>query len=53
MMPNESVILVRDLVVKYADRTILDRINLDIMRGVRFWCCWAGAVQGRARFCGI
>ena len=33
MMPNESVIVVRDLVVKYADRTILDRINLDIMRG--------------------
>ncbi len=33
MMPNESVIVVRDLVVKYADRTILDHINLDITRG--------------------
>jgi phospholipid/cholesterol/gamma-HCH transport system ATP-binding protein len=33
MMPNENVIVVRDLVVKYGDRTILDRINLDIRRG--------------------
>jgi phospholipid/cholesterol/gamma-HCH transport system ATP-binding protein len=33
MMPNESVVVVRDLVVKYGDRTILDRINLDINQG--------------------
>jgi len=33
MMPNESVVVVRDLVVKYAERTILDSINLDIRRG--------------------
>ncbi len=33
MMPNESVVVVRDLVVKYGERTILDRINLDIRRG--------------------
>jgi phospholipid/cholesterol/gamma-HCH transport system ATP-binding protein len=33
MMPNEGVVVVRDLVVKYGDRTILDRINLDIRRG--------------------
>src|SRR6202008_2425474 len=33
MMPSENVVVVRDLVVKYGDRTILDRINLDIMRG--------------------
>jgi phospholipid/cholesterol/gamma-HCH transport system ATP-binding protein len=33
MMPNESVVVVRDLVVKYDDRTILDGINLDIRRG--------------------
>ena len=33
MMPNESVVVVRDLVVKYAERTILDGINLDIRRG--------------------
>ena len=33
MMPNERVVVVRDLVVKYDDRTILDRINLDIRRG--------------------
>jgi phospholipid/cholesterol/gamma-HCH transport system ATP-binding protein len=33
MMPNERVIEVRDLVVKYDDRTILDRINIDITRG--------------------
>ena len=32
MMPNESVIVVRDLVVKYNDRTVLDSINLDIRR---------------------
>lgn len=33
MMPNESVVVVRDLVVKYGDRTILDGIDLDIRRG--------------------
>ena len=33
MMPSESVIVVRDLVVKYGSRTILDRISLDIKRG--------------------
>jgi phospholipid/cholesterol/gamma-HCH transport system ATP-binding protein len=33
MMANEEVVVVRDLVVKYDDRTILDRINLDINRG--------------------
>ena len=33
MMPNDSVVGVRDLVVKYGDRTVLDRINLDIRRG--------------------
>ena len=27
------MVVVRDLVVKYDDRTILDRISLDIMRG--------------------
>ena len=32
-MPNESLVVVRDLVVKYGDRTILDRISLDIRRG--------------------
>jgi phospholipid/cholesterol/gamma-HCH transport system ATP-binding protein len=33
MMPGENVVVVRDLVVKYGDRTILDRISLDIRRG--------------------
>jgi phospholipid/cholesterol/gamma-HCH transport system ATP-binding protein len=33
MMADESVVVVRDLVVKYGDRTILDRISLDIKRG--------------------
>jgi phospholipid/cholesterol/gamma-HCH transport system ATP-binding protein len=33
MMPNESVVVVRDLVVKYGHQVILDRINLDIRRG--------------------
>jgi phospholipid/cholesterol/gamma-HCH transport system ATP-binding protein len=33
MTPSESVVLVRDLVVKYGHRTILDRINLEIRRG--------------------
>jgi len=33
MMPTDSVVVVRDLVVKYADRIILDRISLDIRRG--------------------
>jgi len=33
MMPSESVVVVRNLVVKYADRTILDGINLDISKG--------------------
>jgi phospholipid/cholesterol/gamma-HCH transport system ATP-binding protein len=33
MMSNEEVVVVRDLVVKYGDRTILDLINLDIKRG--------------------
>lgn len=32
-MPNERVVVVRDLVVKYDDRIILDRIDLDIRRG--------------------
>jgi phospholipid/cholesterol/gamma-HCH transport system ATP-binding protein len=31
--PNESVVQVRDLVVKYGDRTVLDRISLDMVRG--------------------
>ena len=33
MRQNESIVVIRDLVVKYGDRTILDRINLDIQRG--------------------
>jgi phospholipid/cholesterol/gamma-HCH transport system ATP-binding protein len=33
MTPSESVVAVRDLVVKYGERTILDRINLEIRRG--------------------
>jgi phospholipid/cholesterol/gamma-HCH transport system ATP-binding protein len=33
MTPGESVVMVQDLVVRYGDRTILDRINLDIIRG--------------------
>jgi phospholipid/cholesterol/gamma-HCH transport system ATP-binding protein len=33
MMTNEGVVVVRDLVVKYSDRTILDGIDLDIRRG--------------------
>ena len=33
MTPGESVVVVRDLVVEYGGRTILDRINLDIRRG--------------------
>jgi phospholipid/cholesterol/gamma-HCH transport system ATP-binding protein len=32
-MANQSMVVVRDLVVKYGDRTILDGINLDIKRG--------------------
>jgi phospholipid/cholesterol/gamma-HCH transport system ATP-binding protein len=32
-MSNESVVAVQDLVVKYGDRIILDRVNLDIRRG--------------------
>jgi phospholipid/cholesterol/gamma-HCH transport system ATP-binding protein len=33
MIPSENVVIVRDLLVKYSDRTILDHINLDIRRG--------------------
>jgi len=33
MTSDETAIIVRDLVVKYGDRTILDRIDLDIRRG--------------------
>lgn len=33
MTGSASVVVVRDLVVKYGGRTILDRINLDIRRG--------------------
>jgi phospholipid/cholesterol/gamma-HCH transport system ATP-binding protein len=33
MMPRESMVVVRDLVVKYGERTILDRVSLDIERG--------------------
>lgn len=33
MTPNESVVVVRDLVVQYGGRTILDRISLDIRKG--------------------
>jgi phospholipid/cholesterol/gamma-HCH transport system ATP-binding protein len=33
MMSSQSVVEVRDLVVKYGDRTILDRISLDIRQG--------------------
>ena len=33
MTPSERVVAVRDLVVKYDNRTILDHINLDIKRG--------------------
>jgi phospholipid/cholesterol/gamma-HCH transport system ATP-binding protein len=33
MITNEGVVVVRDLVVKYSDRTILDGIDLDIRRG--------------------
>ena len=36
MTPNERVVAVRDLVVKYGDRTVLDHINLDIERGEVF-----------------
>jgi phospholipid/cholesterol/gamma-HCH transport system ATP-binding protein len=32
-MTNESIVVVRDLLVKYNGRVILNRINLDIMRG--------------------
>jgi phospholipid/cholesterol/gamma-HCH transport system ATP-binding protein len=31
--PSESVVVVRDLVVQYGGRTILDRISLDIRKG--------------------
>ena len=33
MTPNETAVSVRDLVVRYGDRTILDRIDLDIRKG--------------------
>jgi phospholipid/cholesterol/gamma-HCH transport system ATP-binding protein len=33
MMADESVVMIRDLIVKYGSRTILERINLDIRRG--------------------
>ena len=33
MMQNGSVVLVRDLLVKYGDRVILDGVNFDIRRG--------------------
>jgi phospholipid/cholesterol/gamma-HCH transport system ATP-binding protein len=33
MMPNEKVVAVRELVVNYDDRIILDRMNFDIKRG--------------------
>jgi phospholipid/cholesterol/gamma-HCH transport system ATP-binding protein len=33
MIPNEGVVVVRDLVVKYGDRIILNGIDLDIRRG--------------------
>src|SRR5579871_278269 len=33
MIERERVVVVRDLLVKYGDRTILDRINLDIRQG--------------------
>jgi len=33
MTQNESIVVIRDLIIKYGDRTILDRINLDIQRG--------------------
>ena len=33
MKIGEAVVEVRDLVVQYGERTILDRINLDIRRG--------------------
>jgi len=33
MIADDGVIVIRDLVVKYNDRIILDRINLDIRRG--------------------
>jgi len=33
MTPSENVVVVRDLVVQYGGRTILDRISLDIRRG--------------------
>ena len=36
MMPSDSAVVVRDLVVKYADRMILDRISFDIRRGEVF-----------------
>ena len=32
-MANENVVVIRDLVVKYGDLTVLDHINLDIIRG--------------------
>ena len=33
MTPSESIVVVRDLAVKYGDLTVLDRISLDIRRG--------------------
>lgn len=36
MPDNDNIIEVRDLVVKYGDRTVLDGINLDIKRGEVF-----------------
>ena len=33
MMENDSIVVVRDLRVKYGDRTILDGVNFDIRRG--------------------
>lgn len=36
MAESENIIEVRDLVVKYGDRTVLDGINLDIRRGEVF-----------------
>ena len=33
MIPNENVVVVRDLIARYGSRTILDGINLDIRKG--------------------
>jgi ABC-type transporter Mla maintaining outer membrane lipid asymmetry ATPase subunit MlaF len=45
------VISVRDVVVSYNGRRVLDGINLDISRG-ETRSCWEVAGPGKARSCG-